>query len=83
MNHRHQWIAVEDRLPPEGVFVMAGIRDCLPLFLRWTGERWEDQERSWGMLNRYAPVYWMPLPSPPPGWPAMDKWTVELLEMDA
>ncbi len=67
INAQKGWISVEDRLPEEGVEVMAKIDDsdgCRnEQSLTRQGTLWFFPDMS--MYVYYTPTHWMPLPEPP------------------
>ena len=58
---RDGWVAVDERLPEDGVEVLAWDSDCYWLAMRHS-ENWQDSaDWDWELLL----THWMPLPEPP------------------
>lgn len=60
-----EWIKVEDRLPENGVEVLACFYNNVQ-----TMPCWVDRYGDWFQVNRILPItnkitHWMPLPEPP------------------
>ncbi len=69
-----EWIRVEDRVPPENVYILANAGEGCPIFVtRLVDNEWDTGANykrpcylGKNMFKTSAPaVYWMPLPRPP------------------
>lgn len=63
-----KWVAVGERLPPEGVDCAVVLSDCLAVAFYYAGNEADGDKPEWfgpGNATIEQPTHWMPLPSPP------------------